>query len=218
MNWSSFLQRLETLDWSSDTEETFRQAAAILQSMASSPGGLLERARAIVEDPEQLARYKAIVNFPSKIMDKFTLYVDPRNDFAVRLHRMKNRAGNAGKVPQVHSHDWSFASVILKGAYHESSYRIYSIDTDQSSAELRHVEDRTLTAGSINIGMSSTAHRTWNDGEEDCWTLFVRGQIQGGGFKVYDLEQGSFFYNPDKAPKPLTDEAYAEALLQIAAL
>ncbi|MWC27634.1 hypothetical protein [Paenibacillus sp. MMS18-CY102] len=198
MTWNEFIKGLESLDWKQDTPETFNKVEALLKGISQNPEELEKRCQEIVSNPDLLQNYKPHMSYPNKIMDIFVLYLAPDNGFAVRMHRLKTKQDNAHKIPQVHSHEWSYSTLILKGSYQERNYQVNSMSEENHTAQLALIEDHVLTANEINTGMAGTPHITINHEEESCITLFVRGNFQGTGFKVYQMEEGTFTFSDGK--------------------
>lgn len=93
----------------------------------------------------------------------------PRSRLKVCLHRIHR--SDAEK--ELHSHPWRVAvSIILAGGYREERRQPAGISIDEGATWYYLVDERTLTAGSVNVIDGDDFHRL-EVLEDDAWSLFI---------------------------------------------
>jgi len=199
MTWSAFIRMLDReIAWDHPTPEQNLRIETALRDVFADKSAIINRCHQVVNSDALFHLYKAHLNYPSKIMDVFVLYLDPVDRFSVRLHRFRGLKQKVGVASKLHSHDWGYSTLGLKGSYREMIYRVNSIDERAGTAALTLHAERVLTPGCTQSGYVEQAHILYgNDDPDDCVTLFVRGTPQRVGFRKYNLEAGTYKQQKD---------------------
>ncbi|WP_068776138.1 hypothetical protein [Paenibacillus sp. FJAT-26967] len=195
MNWSCLVKELEqNVDWNDSTYRDSKVVEEILKTFGRHPEEIQSRCQQILRDEELLNQYEPHMNYPRITMDKFMIYMHPEDLFRIRIHRFKHKKLNGETSAKVHSHKWLYSTLILKGAYRDTSFRIADIDEEKRTAKLELIGNRLLQEGDTHSGQLDVAHQTINESDsEHCLSLFVRGKTMMPAARIYQPEQGTFY-------------------------
>ena len=202
MTWQDYIGELNEIDWQSDSfmfsqapslEKLLRQAGSEFEST------IRPRIDEILSNAALFTELRPMTEYPRSLMDKFTLYRDPRDRFRVRLHRFWPKCIAGDAIEKVHSHKWHMSTVILAGSYVERRFNVAASDDprrvvlDESSRDTRTVGQ----SSSLAMGIPHQVHNPSDD--EPCLTLFVRGPALVPAARIYDEETGEYYetHSPD---------------------
>ncbi|WP_431230464.1 hypothetical protein [Paenarthrobacter nicotinovorans] len=201
MQWKTFISSLtHDVDWHSKNYVTQEQPKVerLLHQVQADPGAIKERILDILADDTLYKDLEPYTDYPRTLMDKFTIYVAPGDQFRVRVHRFwpKNIAGNA--IEKVHYHKWHMSTVILDGSYTERRFLIEDLDEENRRAETVETDKRELLTGEVSSLAATEPHQVHNaSDDEPCLTLFVRGPALQDHARIFN-DDGTFYdtYSP----------------------
>ncbi|MEV6774349.1 hypothetical protein AB0N05_37510 [Nocardia sp. NPDC051030] len=203
MTWQELIGELNEIDWHCETFMA-SQAPSVEQLLRQASSGFTSsirpRIEEILSDAQLFAELRPYTEYPRTLMDKFTLYRDPKDSFRLRLHRFWPGCIAGSAIEKVHSHKWHMSTVLVAGSYVERRFTVASGD-DPRRVVLAESSRETRTAGqssSLPIGIPHQVHNPSFD--EPCLTLFVRGPSLIPAARIYDEDTGEFYdtYSPDR--------------------
>ena len=186
--WDEFIERLANeFDWNEPSFEMMERLEVLLKGISNPQAMVANELRRISSDEARLANYLPHIEYPRPGWDKFILWMDPSDRFRVRLHRFKPSSEVQEGDNTIHDHRWPFCSLILKGSYRETSFRIVHLDESDQRAVIEPVADKEYGAGSVNWSLPGVPHLTANDRE--CFSLFVRGRSATKFSRVFNVNE-----------------------------
>lgn len=189
--WDEFIGRLSSdFDWDRPDAPMMKRLEALLKGLTDPQAMVANELSRIIGDPARLATYLPHIEYPRPGWDKFILWMDPSDRFRVRLHRFKPSAQVEEGDNTIHDHRWPFCSLILKGSYRETTYKIVRIDEARRTAVIEPATEKEVPAGSVNWSLPGVPHLTAN--ENECFSLFVRGRSLIKFSRVFDIEAQTF--------------------------
>ena len=193
MDFQSFVASLEhDVDWTAHTRGDVARIEQLITEFARDGNAVATAIRHLLSDTDRFASYLPHVEYPRPFMDKFLLYMDPRDRFRIRLHRF--RAGTVHGIgaahPTIHDHRWHFTSRILLGHYSETIFD--ALQVTDTTWELKPRSSRQHLQGSTYSLAPGILHQTVNDGEHPCLTLFVRGRSVTAANRVWNPAESRF--------------------------
>lgn len=133
---------------------------------------------------------------------KLPLYrtFEPRPDspFTIWLHRYYNPDSASGRATTVHSHRYSFTSLVLSGGFTNRLYRFEGRDGGDGRLEggVEFDEDRVVRAGDVYTMHPDAIHLV-TDLRPDTKTLILQSEPQFHWSTAFDLETGAVRHIPD---------------------
>jgi hypothetical protein len=199
MSFSSFDELVQYLEqevsWDNHTEEDTRKIENALARVFMNKRILADRIEQINNDKALLDYLVPHIEFRA-LFDKYPIYIDPNDNFRIRLHHWKSKRLKKGANEEnPHSHRFPFSTIILTGAYSESLYKIAHSDEENLKADLNVIGTTCYSPGQIHSIVSTDAiHNVINESEDmECVTLFIRGKSITDYSTIFNREQGTFY-------------------------
>ncbi len=133
---------------------------------------------------------------------KLPLYrrFEPRPDapFAIWLHRYYDPESASGRATTVHSHRYSFTSLVLRGGFTNRLFRFEGRDGGDGRLDgaVGFERDQAVQAGDVYT-MHPEAIHTVADLQPDTVTLILQSEPQFHWSTAFDLETGEVRHIPD---------------------
>ncbi|RGD59427.1 hypothetical protein DR950_17960 [Kitasatospora xanthocidica] len=175
----ALLPSLRGLDWD-DLPAVASASALAFHDLTRDNWALLADLLTTLPDSPALAAMCERFDF----LDKLVLHQD--DDYRLRVHRFR-----PGYFDRPHDHRWSFASMILTGAYRHVQYGTNEGFDTIDPAALRPRQIRTERAGDQYVLHHTAVHSVTADA--GTISLVLRGPAVKDAFRIIDAPSGGSF-------------------------
>jgi predicted metal-dependent enzyme (double-stranded beta helix superfamily) len=190
--WNRFIRALDSeITWNRHSRGDVDVLESILTDFWPRSACINSRIAQLTSDDELFNFYEPHQEVPRLFMDKFLLYMDPKDRYRVRLHRWKTKVENRGLIQEPHDHRWHFSTLLLKGNYRETLY--HADHLPEENFKLTVLQEKAFGPGDVHSMAPAEVHCAVNESDTDeCYSLFVRGTSFLDSNKTYYLANNKY--------------------------